>query len=327
MINKKLLFNFPEIKWYDRVLLDRPSKVILVLCLSAVLAPVLIYQFVLTTSLDLPPSDGYSFGSCLLPRTSRLLCGYGNISQAQCHTQCCYDLSNGLCYHRLPSRFTYIMDRDWTEEIDLQPRVATEPFTSQPSIETIRMSVDEVSKTHLSLTFYNTDVVEAKNGSRLNETDYSYVVSSPELNVLVDSARGIIFSTMRGPIIAAEDIWEITFKLTNDSMFGLGEIPLLENTVKIIYAHKGGLNTVPLIFAKSSNGSYHGVLIDVSAPTEVSIQAENQIVVRSITTVELKLHLFVGPEPKDIMRDVMDVLGFKNPLKYWMLGAHICSSR
>lgn len=320
----KSSFLIAEIKWYDRVLLHRPSKVIFALCFAAIVTPVLLYQFVLSSTLDAAPSDGYTFGSCLLPRTSRIPCGYSNVAEEQCHPQCCYDLSNHVCYQRLPSRFSYILDRSWSEEIDLYPRIANEPFSFQPSIQTIRMSIDEVSKTHLTLSFYNTEDVEAKQGNRLNETDYEYEVSSPELNVQVNSVRGLIFSTMRGPLIAAEDIWEITFRLTNETMFGLGEIPLQPNTVKVLYNHRNGLSGVPLIFAKS-NDSYHGILIDVPTPTEVSILMENQVVVRSITSTGLKFHLFVGPEPRDVMRDVMTVLGFDNHLQYWMLGAHVCN--
>lgn len=293
----------------------------------SILAPVLIYRFIFFTSVDTPPPDGFSFGSCIIPRTDRIPCGLGSIPVSQCHQQCCYDLENNLCFHRVPSRFSYLIPpgKNWTEEMIMTPRFATVPFNSQPSITGLQLSVDEISSTHLSLTFYDSRVMSLQ-GSRLEETTYSYRIISPELAVFVEyeNATDPIFSTMRGPIIASENIWEIAFKLTDQSMYGLGEVPLKPGTVKVIYNHNGGFNSIPLIFAKT-NVSYHGLLIDVKEPTEVCIGEANQVVVRSITKTGIKLHLFTGPEPKDIMKDVMDLIGTPKPLEYWMLGAHVCT--
>lgn len=106
-------------------------------------------------------------------------------------------------------------------------------------------------------------------------------------------------------------------------MYGLGELPLKPGASKVIYSHDGGLSAVPLIFAKS-NGSFHGLLVDVKTPSEIWVGDENQISLKSITKTGLKLHLFVGPEPKDIMRDVMSIIGQNKKWDYWMLGAHAC---
>lgn len=203
----------------------------------------------------------------------------------------------------------------------LQPRIATVPF-GQNSLPQIRLSIDEISSTHLSLMFYNPENFTVE-GNRLDEKNYSYEVSHPELQVVVNGTNGAIFNTARGPLIASYNIWEMSFILTNESMYGLGEIPLEEGVTKVLYNHDGGISSVPLIFAKSDD-TYHGLLLDVKDPTEVRIHAEKQIVVRSITTSGLKFHLFVGPSPKDIMKDVMSLIGYRNELEYWMLGAHVC---
>ncbi|KAG6453041.1 alpha-glucosidase 2 [Manduca sexta] len=311
-----------NVKWHHRLLLNRPSKVVLLGLLLAIAAPLLIYRYLFFVSIDLPPSDGFSVGSCLVARSSRIRCGLGNVTSEECHPQCCYDLNSNMCFHRFPSRFSYVMDRKWSENVIMNPRIATVPFASQSSITRVRLSMDEISKTHLSLTFYN--AVEADlEGQRLEDKEYSYTVASPELNVIVSSTQGIIFNTLRGPLIASQNIWEMTFQLTNETMFGLGELPLEEGVTKVIYNHEGGMSTIPLIFAKW-NGSYHGLLFDASTPTEISIRSEKLIVVRSITTFGLKFHLFVGPKPVDIMKDVMKFMGSTKQLRYWMLGAHVC---
>lgn len=303
------------------MLLNRPLKVVITVILLAIVTPVLIYQFLFTANVDLPPSDGLSFGSCLISRESRLPCGYPDVPANECHSECCYDQSNNICYHRFPSRFSYILDEAWTEESVLSPRISTVPYNSQRSYTDVRLSIDEVSDTHLSLTFYKSD--EAITGRRIEEKHYKYDVSHEELNIVVNATQGVIFNTARGPLIASNDIWEMTFKITDETMYGLGEIPLKEDTVKVIYNHKGGFSSIPLIFAKS-NGSYHGLLIDTVSPTEINIRSENQIIVRSITNLGLKFHLFVGPKPSDIMRDVIILIGNSKKLEYWMLGAHIC---
>ncbi|CAG9790853.1 unnamed protein product [Diatraea saccharalis] len=313
-----------EVKWYDKVLLNRPSKVTLIAILLTILAPVLMYKYFFASSKDWPPSDGLSFGSCLVQREARLPCGIGSISQSDCHKQCCYDLATNFCFHRFPSRFSYVMDQAWHEDVVLRPRFSTVPFASQNSVKSLRLSIDEISPTHLSLTFYDSKEVSLQ-GRRIEYKEYDYRISSHELNVIVERINdSTIFNTDRGPLIASENIWEITFKLTNGLMFGLGDLPLREGTTKIIYNHDGGLSSLPLIYAQS-NGSYHGLLIDVIKPTEVHVTENNQIIVRSIAKSGLKLHLFLGPEPKDILRDVMDLLGNKMQLEYWMLGAHVCS--
>lgn len=195
------------------------------------------------------------------------------------------------------------------------------PYGS-PIVTNLRLSVDEISPSHLSLTFYNSNEMSIQ-GNRLEEKSYSYNISSPELNIVVNGTQGTIFNTMRGPLIASNNIWEFAFRVTEESMYGLGEIPLTENTTKILYNHEGGLSSIPLIFAKS-NGSFHGLLINTIEPTEISIEGGNQIVIRSIATQGLKFHVFVGPKPEDVMRDVMKLIGYHFEVEYWMLGAHVC---
>lgn len=316
------LIFFTDIKWYDRILLNRPLKVTIVFLLIGIATPLLLYHFYFFTALNLAPSDGFSIGSCLIPRETRLACGVGQMPPEECHPQCCYDRNLNMCFHRIPSRFSYIIDQPWSEEIVLHPRIATVPFSYQNSIPQLRLSIDEVSPTHLALTFYNSRNTSLF-GQRISEKEYVYEVGMPEINVVVNASQGTIFNTARGPLIASDNIWEIAFKLTNETMYGLGEIPLKRNTTKVIYSHDGGVSTIPLIFAKI-NTSFHGLLIDVSEPTEILIHPGDQIVVRSITNFGLKFHLFVGPEPKGIMEDVMKIIGHHKQLEYWMLGIHVC---
>lgn len=246
------------------------------------MTPVLIYRFVFYTSAELAPPDGHSFGSCLIPRDSRMPCGIGNVPESECHKQCCYDLLNNVCYHRFPSRFSYLIltNANWTEETVMTPRIPTVPFSQQTPVLGVKLSISEISRSHLSLTFYDSRD-EPLNGSRIEEKDYDYTILSPELSIIVNStvnqnSTSPIFNTMRGPIIASDNIWEITFKLTEQSMYGMGELPLKPGTVKVIYSHEGGVGPIPLIFART-NESYHGVLIDADAPTEVSIRENNQV--------------------------------------------------
>ncbi|GBP97317.1 Alpha-glucosidase 2 [Eumeta japonica] len=313
-----------QIKWTDKVLLNRPSKVIFLMLILSILLPLLLYTYVLSSTLDVPPADEFSHGSCTLSRSSRLPCGKANVSRSSCHAECCYDPSNDVCYHRIPSRFSYISEGSWSEDVDLRPRISTEPFAHSPTISTLRLSVDEASSTHLTLTFYDPTSFPHMRGRRIDEKDYDYDISYPELAIDVHRSNDLIFSTIRGPLIAALNIWEITFKLTNDSMHGLGQIPLIANSSRVFYSNKESPDVIPLIYAKS-NGTYHGVLVDNMSPTELTVLEDNQLIVRSIETSSLKIHIFVGPEPKDIMSDVMKLIGFENNLNYWMLGAHICT--
>lgn len=217
------------------------------------------------------------------------------------------------------------MNQHWTEYTVLQPRIATVPYSNQNSVPKLRLSIDEQSATHMTMSFYNSRNV-SKVGKRVYQKDYIYEISSPEMNIVVNTTdnttKRTIFDMNKGPLIASDNIWEIAFKLSNESMYGLGEIPLKRNTSKIIYQN-GKDNSIPLIFAKVKN-KFHGLLLDISDPTEVSIHTDNQIMIRSLTKSGLKLHLFTGPQPKDIMRDVMSVIGTYNKLEYWMLGVHVC---
>lgn len=305
------------LKWYEHIILNRPLKVFVALLLAAVLIPLILYQF------HFIPSDGFqlSVGSCLVEQTSRIPCGPDNISEEQCHSQCCYDVHSGLCFHRLPSRFSYLMDVPWSQYLVLYPRVSTVPYKSGTSLTHLRLSINERTATHLTIDFFNGNE-PLKTGRRLFNKTYSYTVSSPELNIEVKGPQGIIFNTIRGPLIASDGIWEVTFQLTNATMYGLGELPLTSGTAKIIYSNNNDFSSVPLIFAKY-NGSYHGLLIDTSSPTEVMVRAENEVIIRSLTDAGIKFHLLMGPTPKDIMKDTMDFIESNWKLEYWMLGAHI----
>uniref|UniRef100_A0A2H1VVT1 SFRICE_002234 n=1 Tax=Spodoptera frugiperda TaxID=7108 RepID=A0A2H1VVT1_SPOFR len=309
-----------HVKWYDLILLNRPLRIVVVVLIVAIVLPVLMYRYIFFPTLELAPTDGLSMGSCVVARDARLPCGKESVPLEECHPQCCYDHSNNLCYHRYPARFSYLLREEWAERVNMTPRSLSLPYGSSSSIRNIRLSINEVSASHLTLTFHHSvDII----GRRIHEKNYNYEVMRPELNIIVSSDQGVIFNTARGPLIASENIWELTFKLTDDTLYGLGEIPLEPGTVKVIYNHKGGISSIPLIFAKL-NGSYHGLLIDTMAPTEVIVRRDNQLVLRSLTDFGLKLHLFVGPEPADIMRDVMKTIKVKKNLEYWMLGAHIC---
>ncbi|XP_047505588.1 maltase-glucoamylase-like isoform X1 [Pieris napi] len=309
-----------QLKWYEHVILNRPLQVFVGLVLVAVLVPLILYQF------HFIPSGGFqlSVGSCLVPQTSRLPCGPGNVSERECHAQCCYDVKTGFCFHRLPSRFSYIMDVPWSQYLVLYPRVSTIPYNSKASLRNLRLSINERTATHLTIHFYN-GKEPLRAGQRLYNKTYSYTVSSPELNIEVKGPQGTIFNTIRGPLIASDGIWEVTFQLTNATMYGLGELPLTSGTTKVIYSHNKDFSSIPLIFAKY-NGSYHGLLLDTPAPTEIMVRDENEIIVRSLTGTGLKFHLFVGPTPKDIMNDAMNLIGSNWKLEYWMLGAHICGT-
>ncbi|CAG4935055.1 unnamed protein product [Colias eurytheme] len=319
--NQKFSYDaIKHVKWYEPILLNRPLKVLTTLLLLAVIIPLLLYQFYFIPSGDFQ----LSIGSCLIAETSRLPCGPGIVPENECHPECCYDPTTNFCFHRLPSRFSYLMDRPWSEYQVLYPRVSTVPYNSMNSLTNIRLSISEETATHLSITLYNArDALKV--GRRLFNKNYSYTVSSPELNIVVRGPQGTIFDTMRGPLIASDGVWEITFKLTDAGMYGLGELPLKPGTTKIMYNNIKGYSSVPLIFAHI-NGSYHGLLIDTNAPTEIMIRRGNHIVVRSLTDFELKFHLFVGPTPKDVMKDSMKLMRGDKKLEYWMLGAHICGT-
>ncbi|KAJ2949647.1 hypothetical protein O0L34_g15572 [Tuta absoluta] len=315
--------NENKIEWHHEVLLNRPAKVVAAGFVLAVLAPMLIYHYLFFRSIDLPPPDGYSTGSCFLSRATRIPCGIKNVTDVECHPQCCYDYELHVCFHRHPSRFTYIVDGEWTENKTLTPRTSTVPYKRQETAK-IQMSIDEISSTHVTVTFFDPNTTAAE-GRRISDKNYTWAVSTPELNVIVNDTSGHeIFNTVRGPIIASDNIWEVAFKTTEEYMFGFGEIPIVEGTVKVLYNHNGGFNGIPMIFSKTGD-TYHGLLIDIVEPTEVRFESGNQVVVRTITKRGMKFHLFTGPQPKDIMNDVLGVIGFKNELEYWMLGVHICS--
>ncbi|XP_041980747.1 maltase-glucoamylase, intestinal-like [Aricia agestis] len=318
----KFQFTSLKIPWYEHILLNRPLKVVLAMIISAVAIPLLIYNFYFFTTFDMPP-DAYSVGTCLIPRENRIPCGIGNVPQEECHSQCCYDLSSHYCFHRVPSRFSYISAQPWHEDVRIYPRVSTVPYNFQDSLPNIKLSIDERSDTHIVLHIYD-PTKRSFTGNRLDQKEYVYEVSTPEMGIVVNSTRGTIFNMARGPLIASQNIWETSFILTNESMYGLGEIPLRVNVTKVLYNNDKGVAGVPLIFARVE-GRYHGLLIESDDPTEISVHGENRIVVRSITNLGFTFHLFVGPKPRDVMQDVMKIIGGSNKLEYWMLGAHVCN--
>lgn len=68
---------------------------------------------------------------------------------------------------------------------------------------------------------------------------------------------------------------------------------------------------------------YHAITFSYSAPVEIEILPSSLILIRSMSSVNFEMNVYLGPKPSDIINQIQGDT-FKQHPPYWALGVHIC---
>lgn len=309
-------------------MLNKPLKVVIVMMLASLLAPVLVFLFLYEdVYVRKIYNDGYSTGICSHSQDHRVPCSVRDkVPTNNCSLDCCYDEVNDFCYHYVPSRFSYLSKTKWDESNILTPRIKNIPYGSSPSLKSVKLHFNEVSEKHLKFTVYDTTkVVITEIGDIISENkSYWYQIFYPEIFVEVFSyERNLtkpLLSTSRGPLVAGDNLWEWNYYIADESLYGLGNLMMKP---KLVYSVEGNAHTYPF-FMSQRNGSFHGVYLQQDGPIDVTMTETKVVQVKSFAGNQIGVNFFFGPTPAEVTDQFIKHVGVPDIPPYWALGVHFC---
>ncbi|KAJ3627954.1 hypothetical protein MTP99_015288 [Tenebrio molitor] len=292
------------------------------LLVFAIVVPVLVYYFLI----DKGPVETDDGKTCSVTNTYRITCGSrpGNFSYCT-SIQCCYDNTTKLCYHYVPSKYYYFNSEPTEKEVVYQRSLEQSPFGKQLT-QNIAVSVDEIDENNVRIVLHDPAATVEKN--TVAAKNYYWEVTSDPLFVEVfrgNDTQDILLTTAKGPTIISDKYWEWSFQMTDEYLFGLGQvlIDLDENSTltKVVYGNGMDHSTLP-VFMAYKNGNYHGLIVRNSGPLEVTVLPSNLVSLKSLAGDRIVLELSVGPTPRDVIKQQKK--GEVGGVDLWTLGVHLC---
>lgn len=173
--------------------------------------------------------------------------------------------------------------------------------------------------------------------SRASSALYSVHFSSKPFGLAVvrKSNGRVLLNTSVAPLFYADQFLQISTALPSHFISGLGEhlTPLILNLnwTKITLWNRDVppepsanlYGSHPFYLALEEDGLAHGVFLLNSNALDVILQPTPALTWRTIGGI-LDFYIFLGPDPKSVVRQYMDVIGYPFMPPYWALGFHLC---
>ncbi|XP_064475023.1 probable maltase-glucoamylase 2 [Ornithodoros turicata] len=283
------------------------------------------------------------------------------VTESSCHAAgCCWISQNDTehCYHKFPSSVGYYIANcsnpaDIRLSLQLGPevndtflrgikgniRVLTRPY-SRRHVHIFMSSAEELADD-------NENFFRFKTYRRYNLTDTEYVVTysdsdgRPEVGKPFylkvrrrSQSNKAIVNTRLGTLIFTEDSVEFTTVLPSFHVYGLGltsrkSLRLEMPATWTLLSHSGGSGagwpgTYASYVCVESGGLAHGVLIPTKSIVEVETTGHPAVTFRILRAVRLDLHVFVGSNPFEVIREMINFIGRPALPPMWALGFHAC---
>lgn len=145
----------------------------------------------------------------------------------------------------------------------------------------------------------------------------------------------VLLNTTVAPLFFADQFLQLSTSLPSQYITGLAEhlSPLMLSTewTRITLwnrdlAPSPGANLYgshPFYLALEDGGLAHGVFLLNSNAMDVVLQPSPALTWRSTGGI-LDMYVFLGPEPKSVLQQYLDVVGYPFMPPYWGLGFHLC---
>ncbi|XP_968946.2 lysosomal alpha-glucosidase [Tribolium castaneum] len=299
----------------------KPTKGLLTLFVFAVVVPVLVYFFIFDKG-TFPVEDA---NTCSVDKKYRITCGRTDINATYdycTNIKCCFDNATRLCYHYLPSKYFYYNKGGNSQTYDRS--LEKSPF-GQDLTKEISLTINEIDENNVQIILHDSTVTVDSN--QVLDKNYKVNVSNNPLFVEIsrNTSGDILLTTADGPLIVSENFREWSFQLTDQYLFGLGQvlIDLDENSTltKVIYANNNDHNTLP-VFMAHKNGQYHGLVVRHSGLLEITVLPSKLVSLKSLEREKIVLELSVGPTPYDVITQQRK--GKWGTIDMKTLGVHIC---
>ncbi|KAM8947191.1 lysosomal alpha-glucosidase [Pelodytes ibericus] len=145
----------------------------------------------------------------------------------------------------------------------------------------------------------------------------------------------VLLNTTLAPLLFADQFLQISTTLPSQYLYGLGEhLTALNLDLKwtrltfwnrdLIPTKDSNLyGTHPFYMSLEKDGSAHGVFLLNSNAMDVLLQPAPALTWRTTGGI-LDFYVFLGPDPKAVIRQYQEVIGFPFMPPFWGLGFHLC---
>ncbi|KAM7146422.1 lysosomal alpha-glucosidase isoform 2-T2 [Macrochelys suwanniensis] len=166
---------------------------------------------------------------------------------------------------------------------------------------------------------------------------YSVRFSADPFGLMVfrESSGQVLLNTTVAPLFFADQFLQISTSLPSQFISGLGEhltsLALNINWTKVTLWNRDMAPTPyvnlygshPFYLAMEDGGLAHGVFLLNSNAMDVVLQPSPALTWRTTGGI-LDFYVFLGPDPKSVVQQYLDVIGYPFMPPYWGLGFHLC---
>nr|XP_056710819.1 lysosomal alpha-glucosidase [Euleptes europaea] len=296
----------------------------------------------------LPPT------TCDIPPDRRFDCSPEKlISQEECRARgCCYvpvsrqdsAIGRPWCFFP-PSYPSYKMKNLTATETGYTAHLTRDTPTFFPD-DIMNLQLDVMFETEGRLRFtlkdpaskrFEVPLETPQMSSKTSSTLYSVQFSADPFGLVVvrKSSGQVLLNTTVAPLFYADQFLQISTSLPSGFISGLGEhltsLILNVSWTKITLWNRdiapvpsaNLYGSHPFYLMLEEGGLAHGVFLLNSNAMDVILQPSPAITWRTTGGI-LDFYIFLGPDPKSVVGQYMDVIGYPFMPPYWALGFHLC---
>ncbi|OCT61893.1 hypothetical protein XELAEV_18047924mg [Xenopus laevis] len=290
---------------------------------------------------------------CNLSPNSRFDCAPEKIvSKEECEARgCCYspaehngNIGQPWCFYP-PSYPSYKMDNLTQTDRGYSATLKRSMGTFMPrDIMTLQLEVFFETESRLHFTIkdpaekrYEVPIPTPQVHGKAPNTLYDVQFSCDPFSLVVrrKSTGQTLLNTTLAPLIFADQFLQISTSLPSGYLYGLGEHYIALNLSlqwnRLTFWNRdlrpskdsNLYGSHPFYLSMEKGGSAHGVFLLNSNAMDVLLQEAPALTWRTTGGI-LDFYVFLGPEPKSVIRQYQDVIGYPFMPPYWSLGFHLC---
>ncbi|XP_068932192.1 lysosomal alpha-glucosidase isoform X1 [Petaurus breviceps papuanus] len=302
-----------------------------------------------------PPSGAGAPLQCDISPDSRFDCApEKTLTQVECEARgCCYvpvaqqgfsEIWKPWCFFP-PSYPSYKLENLTTTRTGYTATLTRAVPTFFPKdILTLLLEVRMETENRLHFTIkdpanhrYEVPMETPKVNSRAPSQLYNVAFENSPFGLVISRKSNgmVLLNTTIAPLFFADQFLQITTSLPSPYITGLGEhqTPLILNTnwTKITFWNRDMApepdanlyGSHPFYLCLEYGGLAHGVFLLNSNAMDVLLQPRPALTWRAIGGI-LDFYIFLGPEPKNVVQQYLEVVGYPFMPPYWGLGFHLC---
>ncbi|XP_059079959.1 lysosomal alpha-glucosidase-like isoform X1 [Tigriopus californicus] len=328
------------------LLYSTPMRVIytIIICiLIGFVTPLLLNQ-----NFEYSPPTNQVTGTCHIELGVRTACfpeTDENVTEAMCLDRgCCYQELNlganaSLCHHRIPSSHLLNVTQQTAEVVQLVNSYAKVTWPDK-KVEKPAVKARQVSPGHVGILFFDEDNpidLGLGDNTEFEQVQLRYQGDENDdqrLRFQVSKDEKVLLDLSYGPVILGATYSELSLLIASSLVYGLGghefsfegqhvfQTQTLYNTEKMIY------HSHPFFMGLDGNRNFFGVYVESETPLTIEVlpgldNLRPLIVFHSMGGY-ICLHIYEGPMPRDVSRQLAAHLGQPKLAPKWALGYHIC---